>query len=83
VGQYVLHSSKVKRNYESILPVAHVVVPAVLIPDTGLNLSFLPQRIKLRLLEGIAQHYRHPIISLLLSVLKAVGRALSSIWFKR
>ncbi len=82
-GQYMWDIDKVKRNYESILSVAYVVVPAGLIPDTELNLSFLPQKIKLRLLERIAQHYHHPIVRILLSIFNAVRRGLSSIWFKR
>ena len=82
-GQYTWDASKVQRNYESILSVAHVVVPAGWISDAGLNLSFLPQRIKLRLLGIVAQHYHHPIIRLLLPIFDAVRKAFSPVLFKR
>jgi hypothetical protein len=77
--QYMWDTGKIKRNYESILIIADVVVPNGIISDARLNLSVLPQRMKLRLVELVTQHHRHPIIRLFLSLLNAVRRALSSI----
>jgi glycosyltransferase involved in cell wall biosynthesis len=81
--QYMWDFGDVKQNYESILAVAQVVVPAGLIPDAGLSLSILPQRIKLRLLAILMQYYHYPIVRLLLSAFSAFRRALASVWFKR
>jgi glycosyltransferase involved in cell wall biosynthesis len=76
--QYMWDTGKIKRNYESILIIADVVVPSGIISDASLNLSVLPQKMKLRLVELVTQHHRHPIIRLFLSLLNAVRRALSS-----
>ena len=77
-SQYMWDTAKIKRNYESILIIADVVVPNGIISDARLNLSVLPQRMKLRLVELVTQHHRHPIVRLFLSLLNAVRRALSS-----
>jgi glycosyltransferase involved in cell wall biosynthesis len=81
--QYISNTSKVQRTYESIIAVAHVVVPAGLIRDAKLNLSFLPLRIKFHLLDHIVKHHHHPIVRILLSILNAVKRFISLNWFKR
>jgi glycosyltransferase involved in cell wall biosynthesis len=77
-SQYMWDTAKIKRNCESILIIADVVVPNGIISDARLNLSVLPQRMKLRLVELVTQHHRHPIVRLFLSLLNTVRRALSS-----
>jgi glycosyltransferase involved in cell wall biosynthesis len=76
-SQYVWDTGRIKQNYESILVIADVVVPNGIISDARLNLSVLPQRMKLRLVELVTQHHRHPIGRLFLSLLNAIRRALS------
>lgn len=82
-SQYMWDTGKIQRNYESTLIIADVVVPNGIISDARLNLSVMPQRLKLRLIALIAQHHRHPIVRLLLSLLNTVRRALSATYFKR
>lgn len=55
-GQYTWDTSKIQRNYEMIISAARIVIPAGLIPDASLNISTFHLKIKLRLLNFIAQN---------------------------
>lgn len=77
-SQYMWDTSKIRRNFESVASLAHVVISAGWIGDARLRLSFMPLKLKLQALEIIAEHQHHPILGLLLSFLNAFRRALPS-----
>jgi len=82
-SQYMWDTSKIRRNFESVASLAHVVISAGWIHDAGLRLSFLPLKLKLQALEIIAEHHHHPILGLFLTFLNAFRRALPSNRSKR